>query len=444
MQAASALLGRRHVLVQNAARSSAAVVVRRPALLGPSRCKPVTRVAAIEEQQTSFPEPSPEQSQLVQEPVAVSKPVISVDPEYAELELAELDEAQEQLLSWMLSTPEEQQEEELDEMVDYDEFGDEEYEELFEEVEQLVDATDVDLKAGDKVVGTVYDIDEEGAYVEIGQKASGFVPLAECSFAKLKTPLEVLRVGMKREFVVVEEEDQYGQTVLSLAAVEASVFWQRIRQLQEEDVIVLVEVESANKGGLLVKYGPYDGFVPVSQFGSQIIPENMEELVGSKIPAKFLEIDEDRERLVFSNKRASSTPTAEAHGLKVGDVVQGTVQSVRPYGAFVDLGGVTGLLHVSQISHDRVTTVEKILAEGDKLKVMILSQDRERGRVTLSTKKLEPNPGDMLRNPQLVFEKAEEMAEQFKKRVEAAELTARGTEQPLDSDVPELGEQYLY
>lgn len=406
----------------------------------PTRCRTFNlRVAAIEEQQTSQPAEG-----AMQQPEAAFAPA-PVEPTYKhahlapiateelrELELEELDAAQESLLAWMVNTSEEAQEQDVDEMVDYDDFGDEEYEEaIFEEVENLVEGTDIELNVGDKIVGTVYEIEDDGAYVEIGDKASGFVPLAECSFAKLKTPLEVLRVGMKREFVVVEREDEYGQVVLSLAAVEVSVFWHRIRQLQEEDVTVHVKVDSANKGGLLVKYGPYDGFVPVSQFGAQITVENMDSLVGSEIPVKFLEVDEERERLVFSNKRASSGTTSELQGFKIGDVVQGVVQSVKPYGAFIDLGGITGLLHLSQISHDRITSVDKILKEGDTLKVMILSQDKDRGRVTLSTKKLEVNAGDMLRDPQLVFEKAEDMARQFKERIAQAEMAARtdGVEQ---------------
>ena len=104
----------------------------------------------------------------------------------------------------------------------------------------------------------------------------------------------------------------------------------------------------------------------------------------------------------------------------------GTIISVKAYGAFVDIGGdLNGLLHVSQISHDRLSNVESVLSVGDKLKVMILSHDKERGRISLSTKKLEPTPGDMIRNPQLVFEKADEMAAQFRERVAAAEAAAR-------------------
>jgi hypothetical protein len=141
------------------------------------------RVAA-EEQQTST---LPSQTELAAE-APLSRVIGQVDPAVAqELELAELDDAQEQLLKWMLFNDEETQEEDMDEMVDYDEFGDEEYEELFEELEELYDAAEVELKIGDKIVGTVYEVDEDGAYVEIGEKSSGFVPLTECSFAKLKT-----------------------------------------------------------------------------------------------------------------------------------------------------------------------------------------------------------------------------------------------------------------
>ncbi|KAL6757385.1 plastid/chloroplast ribosomal protein S1 [Haematococcus lacustris] len=421
----------------------------------------LTRVSAIEER-TSAPEPSiPDTKTDATEVEPASQTPLT--EETADLELSELDAAQEQLLSWMMFTEEAQQEEELDEMVDYDEFGDEEYAELFEEVDQMVDAEQQMLKVGDKVKGVVYAVDDDGAYVEIGDKASGFVPLEECSFAKLKTPLEVLRVGMEREFVVIESEDAFGQTVMSLATDEVTVFWHRMRQLMEEDVTVYVKVESANKGGLLVKYGPYDGFIPVSQVGpvsalstschvchtlaklmhalleclQQITPETMESLVGYDLPAKFLEIDEERDRLVFSNKRASAAGSGSMQNMKIGDVVEGVVQSIKPYGAFVDLGGISGLLHISQITQGRILSVERILKEGDKLKVMVLSHDRDRGRVTLSTKKLEPNPGDMLRDPQLVFDKAEEMAEAFKSRVAAAVTQAGMEDAPGDLAAPE-------
>ncbi|GFR50814.1 hypothetical protein Agub_g13089 [Astrephomene gubernaculifera] len=130
-----------------------------------------------------------------------------------------------------------------------------------------------------------------------------------------------------------------------------------------------------------------------------------------------------------------STPT-DVRIFEIGDVVAGVVQSVRPYGALIDLGGVTGLLHISQISSEHVQSPEEVFAEGDKIKVMVLSHDRKRGRVGLSTKKLEPTPGDMLRNPQLVYEKAEEMAAAF-----ISSVTRASSSEPID-DLPKLGRVY--
>merc|ERR1719235_2285653 len=114
--------------------------------------------------------------------------------------------------------------------------------------------------------------------------------------------------------------------------------------------------------------------------------------------------------------------------LKVGDVVHGYIQNVTTFGAFVDLNGVAGLLHISQISNDRINTTEGIFHIGEPIKCMVLALDREKGRLSLTTKKLEPSPGDMIRNRELVMEKAEEMALLFRERVAAAEAAVRASE----------------
>ena len=161
------------------------------------------------------------------------------------------------------------------------------------------------------------------------------------------------------------------------------------------------------------------GFVPGSHVPNSLNPAD---LVGTTLTLKLLEVDEDRQRLVLSNRRRQSGGRA----FKVGDIVTGTVSAVQVYGAFIDLGGgVNGLLHVSQISHDHVASIDKVLATGDRVKVLVLTHDREKGRISLSTKKLEPAPGDMLRNPALVFERADEMAAQFRAAMAAAESVAR-------------------
>ena len=127
---------------------------------------------------------------------------------------------------------------------------------------------------------------------------------------------------------------------------------------------------------------------------------------------RLLEVDEERNRLVLSHRRA--LVERKMNRLEVGEVVLGTVRGIKPYGAFIDIGGVSGLLHISEISHEHIETPHTVLNVNDQMKVMIIDLDAERGRISLSTKALEPEPGDMLTDPQKVFEKAEEMAARYK------------------------------
>merc|ERR1712093_233819 len=121
--------------------------------------------------------------------------------------------------------------------------------------------------------------------------------------------------------------------------------------------------------------------------------------------------------------------TSTLADLKVGDVVAGNIQNVTNFGAFIDLNGVAGLLHISQISNDRISDIEGIFHVGEPIKCMVLAVDSDKGRLSLTTKKLEPSPGDMLRNRELVMEKAEDMAQLFRERVAAAEAALRFAEE---------------
>ena len=272
-----------------------------------------------------------------------------------------------------------------------------------------------------QVSGTVIRVDQKGAYVDVGGKSTAFCPTTELSISNISRATEVVGPDTVREFAVIRGEG-FGELTLSLKRLELSVAWARLRQIMEEDASVKATVAGVNRGGLLVDVENIRGFCPGSQLARRVV--TFDELLGREMDFKVLEVDEEKGRLMVSNKRASAAEAA--NGFKIGDVVTGFVMSVKPYGAFIDLGGgASGLLHISQISHDRILNVEKVLADGDKIKVMVLSQDKERGRVALCTKKLEPTPGDMLRDPALVYEKAEEMAALFKERVAAAEAAAR-------------------
>jgi small subunit ribosomal protein S1 len=270
-----------------------------------------------------------------------------------------------------------------------------------------------------QITGTIFRVDNKGAFVDVGGKSAAFCPTSELSLSPVSKASDVVSEGTVREFYVIRGEG-YGDLTVSIRQLELEVVWERLKEMMAEETTITAPVVAVNRGGVLVDVNSIRAFCPGSQLSRRV--PNFEQLIGTEMEFKIIEADPEKNRLMLSNKRAVTSDAAASYN--VGDVVKGTVMSVKPYGAFIDLGGISGLLHISQISHDRVMDVEKVLAVGDEIKVMVLSQDQKRGRVGLCTKKLEPTPGDMLRDPALVYDKAEEMAELFKKRVEAAEAAA--------------------
>lgn len=279
---------------------------------------------------------------------------------------------------------------------------------------------DFNSEMGTRVKGTVFWTDEDAALVDTTSKSSAYLPVEEASLYRIRHVEEAGIVpGVQEEFVIIGQNEEDDGLMLSLKSIQYELAWERCRQLQAADVMVMGTVIDGNNGGVVVMLEGLLGFVPFSQISSK---SETEELLGKQLPLKFVEVVEEEDRIVLSNRKAMADSQAQ---LGIGTVVVGTVESLKPYGAFIDIGGMNGLLHVSQISHDRVSDISTVLQPGDTLKVMILSHDRERGRVSLSTKKLEPTPGDMIRNPSLVFEKAEEMAQTFRQRIAQAEAMAR-------------------
>merc|ERR1719502_1185191 len=161
-------------------------------------------------------------------------------------------------------------------------------------------------------------------------------------------------------------------------------------------------------------------FLPGSHFLAGQTPN--ESMIGMKLEVKFLDVDKDTSRLVVSHRKA--VVDSQIHDLSVGSVLKGVVTAVKPYGAFIDIGGMSGLLHISQISCDHISSVESVLPVGSAIKCMVISQDKGKGRVALSTKTLEQEPGDMIKDQQKVYDHAEETAAKYQERI-AAERKAR-------------------
>ncbi len=276
----------------------------------------------------------------------------------------------------------------------------------------LLDQYDYHFNTGDVVPGTVFSLEPRGALIDIGAKTAAYIPIQEMSINRIESPEEVLQSLEMREFFILADENEDGQLTLSIRRIEYMRAWERVRQLQEEDATVRSAVFATNRGGALVRIEGLRGFIPGSHISTRSAKE---ELIGEDLPLKFLEVDEERNRLVLSHRRA--LVERKMNRLEVGEVVVGTVRGIKPYGAFIDIGGVSGLLHISEISHDHIDTPHSVFGVNDQLKVMIIDLDAERGRISLSTKQLEPEPGDMVKNPQIVFDKAEEMAAKYREEV---------------------------
>ncbi len=313
-----------------------------------------------------------------------------------------------------------------------------------EDFAALLDKYDYHFSPGDVVPGTVFSIEPRGALIDIGAKTAAYIPIQEMSINRVDAPEEVLQSNETREFFILTDENEDGQLTLSIRRIEYMRAWERVRQLQAEDATVRSGVFATNRGGALVRIEGLRGFIPGSHISTR---KPKEELVGEDLPLKFLEVDEERNRLVLSHRRA--LVERKMNRLEVGEVVIGTVRGIKPYGAFIDIGGVSGLLHISEISHEHIDTPHSVFNVNDEVKVMIIDLDAERGRISLSTKQLEPEPGDMIKNRDLVYDKAEEMAAKYREQMLAKQqgLTAtpaaseEGAEEEIPSAMEEIEEE---
>lgn len=281
-----------------------------------------------------------------------------------------------------------------------------------EDFAALLDKYDYHFSPGDIVAGTVFSLEPRGALIDIGAKTAAYIPIQEMSINRIETPDEVLQSNETREFYILSDENEEGQLTLSIRRIEYMRAWERVRQLKAEDATVRSAVFATNRGGALVRIEGLRGFIPGSHISTR---KPKEDLVGEELPLKFLEVDEDRNRLVLSHRRA--LVERKMNRLELYEVVEGTVRGLKPYGAFIDIGGVSGLLHISEISHDHIDTPHSVFNVNDMVKVMIIDLDADRGRISLSTKQLEPEPGDMVKNPEIVYDKADEMAARFREKM---------------------------
>jgi small subunit ribosomal protein S1 len=271
-------------------------------------------------------------------------------------------------------------------------------------------AGDEDLslpERGDLREGMIVEVRSSEILVNIGAKRDGVVPQAD--IARLdKEYAATLRIGELVPVVVSKLTTDEGMLILSIADAMQKRDWLTAEKMLESGEITVRAVVGHNKGGLLVEFGHLRGFIPASHIVG--LPRNLsdderihrfDEMIGEQLPVEVIEVERRRRRLVLSHRLAERKYREERKTqlfaeMKVGDVVEGEVRSLRPFGAFVDIGGADGLLHVSEIGWTPVSHPRDVLQVGDVIQVEVLRLDADRSRIALSRKKLLPNPWESI------------------------------------------------
>lgn len=280
-----------------------------------------------------------------------------------------------------------------------------------EDFAQALEQHDYQFQKGHKVRGRVFQLDSDGAYVDIGGKSSAFIPRNEVSLKTVIDLSEVLPLNEELEFLIITEQNAEGQVTLSRRQLEIRNVWEKLALMQENSQNIEVKVMNVNKGGVTVDVRGLRGFVPRSHLLER---NNLNALIGKNLTVSFLEVDQSNRKLVLSQRVATSSASFSV--LEVGQLVEGKVTGIKPFGVFVDLDGLSALLHIKQISQKFIDNLENVFEVGQSIKAVIIDLDEDKARVALSTKILENFPGEMLENRDEVMNSAAARAERAKNK----------------------------
>src|SRR5919107_1752836 len=254
------------------------------------------------------------------------------------------------------------------------------------------DATIVPFEEGDVVTGKVVRIDKDEVLIDIGYKSEGVIPQHELSIRKSVDPSEEVELGEEVDALVLTKEDQDGRLILSKKRARFERAWRRIEAAAESGEPVSGTVIEVVKGGLIVDLG-VRGFLPASLVDIRRVP-NLDEYLSQPIECKVIELNRSRNNVVLSRRAVLEEERKEQRQailerLQPGQVVEGQISNIVDFGAFVDLDGIDGLIHISELSWSHVNHPSEILNIGDTVQVKILEIDPERRRLSLSVKRVD-------------------------------------------------------
>lgn len=255
-------------------------------------------------------------------------------------------------------------------------------------------ATEQTVTTGSTINGKILSVKKNEILIDMGPHGVGLVPRREIGFGKK------YNVGDEVVASVIDPELPNGQALLSLRKAAKERGWDEIQKVVEEGRTLTVTPYEANRGGLLIEFEGVRGFMPVSQLSTEHYPRTSDKdeilrrlrtMIGAELNAQIIDADQKGNKLIFSEKEAVKDGLADRlTNLKVGDIVEGTVTGVVDFGAFVNVDGIEGLVHISEISWERVAQVSDKLKVGDKIKARIISIDKD--RLSLSIKQTTPDP----------------------------------------------------
>lgn len=269
-------------------------------------------------------------------------------------------------------------------------------EDFMDEIEQSLKLP----KQNEIVKGTVHQVTEKEVVVNMGCKKDGIIPKEEVRLEENQKLSDIFKVGDEVRAKVIKTDDGEGVITLSAKKLEVFAHWKEIQDAFESKSVLSVNVLRAVKGGVLAAYKEVVGFIPMSQLSDRHI-ESADEFIGKTLPVKVSRVDNKRGKAVFSRKvilreerKAKAAKLWET--IKIGDIVEGKVMRFTEYGAFVDLGGIDGLLHISEISWGKLRHPSELLKIDEIIKVQILDMNEETGKIALGLKQTQPEPWSLI------------------------------------------------
>ena len=257
------------------------------------------------------------------------------------------------------------------------------------------DATMPEITEGEVVRGTVVRVDKDEVLVDIGYKSEGVIPVAELSIRRSVNPIDEVKLGDEIDALVMTMEDADGRLILSKKRARFEMAWKRIEGASETGEAVEGNVIEVVKGGLILDLG-VRGFLPASLVDIRRV-QNLDEFLGRTLTCKVIELNRSRNNVVLSRRAVLEEERKEARQaildqLSPGDVVEGVISNIVDFGAFVDLNGIDGLIHISELSWSHVNHPSEILEIGEKVEVKVLDIDRDRQRISLGLKQTQADP----------------------------------------------------